>query len=194
MVRIKEVSLSDYSGTVYNLEVDGDHLVCVDGVVSHNCFNGLYRVNKAGQFNVPFGRYTNPLICDEKNLRACSEVLQKVELHSGDFADIVSDAKTGDVIYFDPPYVPLNPTSNFTSYTSGRFGLADQERLSICFKELVAKGAFVFLSNSDTPLVRDLYAGYELKEVQARRSINSKAEKRGKIGELLIIGRPEHYR
>jgi DNA adenine methylase len=153
-------------------------------------FNGLYRVNKAGQFNVPFGRYTNPTICDEENIRACSEVLRKAELNSKDFADVVDDVKAGDVVYFDPPYVPLNPTSNFTSYTSGGFGLRDQERLAICFRELVDKGVHVFLSNSDTPLVRELYSDFVLMEVQARRSINSKASKRGKINELLVIGKP----
>lgn len=162
--------------------------------LNKTCFNGLYRVNKAGQFNVPFGRYTNPTICDAENIRACSRILQKAELHSGDFADVVSDAGYGDVVYFDPPYVPLNPTSNFTSYTSEGFGLRDQERLAICLKELSKKEARVYLSNSDTPLVRELYAGLELLEVQARRSINSKVQKRGTVGELLVMARLESDR
>jgi DNA adenine methylase len=166
--------------------------------LNKNCFNGLYRVNKAGQFNVPFGRYTNPTICDEENIRACSKVLQKAELHSGDFADVVSEAGPGDVVYFDPPYVPLNPTSNFTSYTSDGFGLRDQERLAICFKELAGKRVNVYLSNSDTPLVRELYGvdahEFEFLEVQARRSINSNASKRGKVGELLVMARSEEDR
>lgn len=162
------------------------------------CFNGLYRVNKAGQFNSPFGRYTNPTICDEENIRACSRILQKAELHSGDFADVVSEASYGDVVYFDPPYVPLNPTSNFTSYTSDGFGLRDQERLAICFRELEQKKVRVYLSNSDVPLVHELYGidGFEFEflEVQARRSINSKVQKRGKIGELLVMARLESDR
>ena len=151
-------------------------------------FNGLYRVNKAGQYNVPFGRYTNPTILDEENIRACSNVLQKAELYSGDFADVVpNNIGPMDAGYFDPPYVPLNPTSNFISYTSGGFGLRDQERLAICFRECVEAGATCFLSNSDTPLVRELYKGFTLDGRQARRSINSKAEKRGKVGELLVL-------
>lgn len=154
-------------------------------------FNGLYRVNKAGKFNVPFGQYkTPPKTCDAENLRACSKVLKNTTITSGDFADSVKEARAGDVVYFDPPYVPLSATSNFKSYTSEGFTVADQERLAALCGTLQAKGVFVLASNSSAPLVRDLYANFQQVEVQARRSINSKGDKRGAIGELVLIGNP----
>lgn len=153
-------------------------------------FNGLYRVNKAGRFNVPFGKYDNPRIADETNIRACSKVLNNfVVLTAQDFAEVVKDAQPGDAVYFDPPYVPVNATANFTSYTSDGFSLDDQYRLAASFKKLVEMGVAVVASNSDVPTVRDLYEGFEMHEVQARRNINSKADKRGPVGELIIVGR-----
>lgn len=153
-------------------------------------FNGLYRVNKQGRFNVPFGKYDNPRIVDEPNIRACSQVLNNfVVLTSKDFAAVVADAQPGDAVYFDPPYVPLNATSNFASYTSDGFGLDDQYRLAAAFKQLVEAGVAVVASNSDTQIVRDLYEGFEMHQVLARRNINSKADKRGPVGELVIVGR-----
>lgn len=153
-------------------------------------FNGLYRVNKSGQFNVPFGRYDNPRILDEDNIRACSEVLgRSVEILSEDFSAIVSEAKAGDLVYFDPPYVPLSTTANFASYTSGGFTINDQYRLALCFKELVQRGVMVVASNSDTATVHELYEGFELLPVAARRNINSKGNLRGPVGELIIVGR-----
>lgn len=156
--------------------------------LNKTCFNGLFRVNKKGKFNVPWGKYKNPKTLDEPNLRACSEVLNRLAaLHNVDFADVVAPAQAGDAVYFDPPYVPLNPTSNFTSYTRDGFTLHDQERLAACFRELVEKGVNVIASNSNTDVVRSLYKGYQLVEVQARRAINSKGDGRGKIAELLIV-------
>jgi len=153
-------------------------------------FNGLYRVNKAGQFNVPMGKYTNPKIVDEENIRACSLVLNRfVVLTSKDFAEVIKDAQPGDAVYFDPPYVPVTTTSNFTSYTSDGFSLDDQYRLVAGFKQLVEAGVAVVASNSDVQLVRDLYEDFERHEVQARRNINSKGDKRGSVGELIIVGR-----
>ncbi|MCB9742801.1 MAG: DNA adenine methylase [Alphaproteobacteria bacterium] len=149
-------------------------------------FNGLYRVNRAGQFNVPFGRYTNPTICDAENLRACSRALRGVELAHQGFEAVLSLAQPGDFVYFDPPYVPLTPTSSFTSYVPGGFGLAEQEQLAEVFATLAAKGVSVMLSNSDTELVRELYKGFHLEEVRARRSVNSASDKRGKVGELVV--------
>jgi hypothetical protein len=188
-VRIKAIQDLPYDGSVHNIEVDGDHLICVDGVVSHNCFNGLYRVNKQGMFNAPWGKYENPTLYDELLLRECSKILNDVAiLRSEDFAEVLKDAKAGDSVYIDPPYIPLNPTSNFTSYTAEGFGQRDQERLAAAFRELVEKGCQVIASNSDTELTRGLYDGFDMIEVQAARSINSKGDGRGKITELLIVG------
>lgn len=150
-------------------------------------FNGLYRVNRAGRFNVPFGRYTNPLICDEVNLRGCSELLSTVQIEHSDFEQVASQAEEGDFVYFDPPYVPASPTASFTSYTPGGFGLQEQERLAELFSELASRGVQVMLSNSDTPLVRELYSGHRIESVSARRNINSKASKRGKVGEVVVM-------
>lgn len=158
--------------------------------LNRTCFNGLYRVNKKGQFNVPWGKYKNPVVLHEAVLRACHKALQRATLSSGSYFDAVQDAQSGDVVYFDPPYVPLTATSNFRSYTSEGFTLDHQKQLVQCFAALVDKGVYVLASNSDTPIVRELYDGFEQKVVPVRRSINSKASKRGPVNELIIIGRP----
>ena len=160
-------------------------------------FNGLYRVNKAGTFNVPFGKFaTPPRIFDEANILGCSQILNHyVKILATDFATVCEDASKGDLVYFDPPYVPVNPTSDFTSYTSKGFGLKDQERLVRLFQSLARRGVAVVASNSDTPTVRNLYNDFEIREVQARRNINSKGDKRGPVGELLIVAnlpKPAH--
>jgi DNA adenine methylase len=160
------------------------------------CFNGLYRVNKQGQFNVPIGDYESPAICKEDVLRECSLGLRRTGrgaapcgLGIGDFEAVLEDADEGDVAYMDPPYLPLSKTSSFTAYGSDGFGVLEHTRLARVFKSLVERRVFVVLSNSDTPLTRELYHGYEMHEIQAARSINSKGAQRGKIGELLIVGR-----
>jgi len=149
-------------------------------------FNGLYRVNKKGQFNVPFGQYENPTICDESNLRAVAKVLVGVEAQCQDFAVSVEPARPGDTVYFDPPYIPLSETSNFTAYTEGGFGLREHERLARCFRQLAERGVSVLLSNSDTERSRELYDGFKVEQVKARRNINSKGTKRGEVSELLV--------
>jgi DNA adenine methylase len=154
--------------------------------LNKTCFNGLHRVNKAGKFNVPIGRYANPTICDEANLRACSVALQSVELARGDFASVMAHARAGDFVYFDCPYVPVSASSHFTGYTSGGFDWTDQERLASCARRLKKQGVCVLLSNADHLSVRRLYNGFEMQTVKARRNINSKAGKRGVVGELLI--------
>jgi DNA adenine methylase len=156
--------------------------------LNKTCFNGLWRVNKKGEFNVPFGDYKNPTICDEENLRAVADVLHSVSLVCLDFKDVVAPVKPGDTVYFDPPYAPVSETSNFTSYAKGGFTADDQDRLRNCFRDLDERGVHVLLSNSDTPLVRKLYKGFRIEGVTARRNINSKGGKRGKVGELLISG------
>ncbi|MGQ5708926.1 DNA adenine methylase [Lactobacillus sp. PSON] len=151
-------------------------------------FNGLYRVNKKGQFNVPYGRYKNPKIADSDNINEVSNFLNAThnKIMNVDFEKAVMDAKENDFIYFDPPYIPLTETSDFTSYTSNGFNIKDQERLRDTFFNLSKKGVKVMLSNSDTPTTRELYASANLHEVQASRAINSVASKRGKVGELII--------
>ena len=149
-------------------------------------YNGLYRVNRAGKFNVPIGRYTNPRVCDPENLRACSAALQGVELERRDFAEQVARAKKGDFVYFDPPYDPTSATSAFTSYAPGGFGLDGQERLAAVFAALASRGVHAVLSNSDTPLIRELYRPYRVVPVLAARSINSRGSRRGKVGEVVV--------
>jgi DNA adenine methylase len=157
--------------------------------LNKTCYNGLYRENQRGEFNVPFGRYKKPKICDEKRLHQAAEALQGVELKGVDFAAAVATAVSGDFVYFDPPYVPLSQTSNFTSYNKYGFGYADQVRLAETVHRLTAEGVKVMLSNSSAPLVYELYGctDYRLIDIQARRNINSKATQRGPVKELLII-------
>lgn len=149
-------------------------------------YNGLYRVNKSGQFNVPFGRFKNPLFCDEGNLRACSRALQGISIEIADFARVLKTAKKGDFVYFDPPYVPLSPTSDFTAYIPGGFGAAEQKKLAEVFAELAKRGVWVMLSNSDTKFVRELYAGFQIDVVYASRSVNSNTSRRGKLPEVVV--------
>lgn len=151
-------------------------------------FNGLYRVNKKGEFNVPFGRYTNPTICDAENLRACSMALQGVGLQHCDFELSGRQMEPGDFAYFDPPYMPVSETSDFTSYTSDGFTFNDQLRLSDFAAMLKRRGVHVMLSNSIA--AADLYlkinAGFEVSTVSARRNVNSKASRRGAVEEIIV--------
>ncbi len=155
--------------------------------LNKTCYNGLYRVNSKGSFNVPFGHYKNPQICDAERLRAASAVLQISTISAVDFEEALSEAGAQDFVYCDPPYHPLNETSSFTSYTAGKFDADDQRRLARVYRELDRRNCRVMLSNSDTPLIRELYQDFQIIEVQANRAINSKANGRGKITELLVI-------
>lgn len=154
--------------------------------LNRTCFNGMYRVNSQGQFNVPFGHYKNPRIIDENNLLNCSELLKKTEIKCADFSEILTKVKKGDLVYFDPPYVPLNETSSFTSYTKDGFDINMQFKLRDVCDELDNKGVKFMLSNSDTKLVNELYANYKIKKVFASRQINANADGRGKITEVLV--------
>ncbi len=151
-------------------------------------FNGLYRVNSKNLFNVPFGRYANPAICDEANLRACSAALRGVTLKVDGFESVEARAERGDFVYFDPPYVPLSATSSFTSYTSGGFGVEQQIRLCEVALALKKRGVHVLLSNSGAPFIKDLYEkhGFTVDPVSATRSVNSKASSRGAVTEYVI--------
>jgi len=155
--------------------------------LNKTCYNGLWRVNSRGEFNVPMGRYNNPRICDEPRLRAASRALRGVELAHMSFEEAVADAGPGDFVYFDPPYMPLSDTANFTSYTQDGFGESEQARLADVFRELDRRGVRVMLSNSEHPLVRKLYAGFRIEQVYARRHINSHANGRGPIHEVVVL-------
>lgn len=154
--------------------------------LNKTCYNGLYRVNSKGEFNVPFGRYNNPGIYDPENLKAVSRILRNAVIEASDFRDVLDRADTGDLVYFDPPYHPLSSTSNFTDYTRLSFTEKDQEDLSEVFRALHEKGCLVMLSNSDTPFIRGLYKGFLVRTVSAPRFINSKASGRKAIKELLV--------
>ncbi len=152
-------------------------------------FNGLYRVNKSGQFNVPFGRYSSPVICDEDNLRRVSDALRDTIITHQDYKNVLKTARGGDFIYFDPPYYPISATSSFTSYTAEGFLEKEQAELRDTFVKLHEKGCFVMLSNSDTPFINKLYSGLNgitINKITAGRAINSKGTGRGKITEVLI--------
>jgi DNA adenine methylase len=154
--------------------------------LNKTCFNGLYRVNSKGLFNVPFGDYKNPMIRDVQNLTACSVALKSCEIECAQFVQVESLANHRDFIYFDPPYAPLSASSNFTSYVKGGFGSEQQEELRDLCERLDRKGAKWMLSNSSAPLVLDLYKQYRLEFVSASRAINSKGASRGKIQEVIV--------
>jgi DNA adenine methylase len=155
-------------------------------------YNGLYRVNRQGKFNVPFGRYRSPKYLDRKNLLAVSQALQKIEIQCLPFETVLGRAQPGDWVYLDPPYVPVSLTANFTSYYAGGFGLADQERLRNVCIELSRNKVSITQSNSDTEVTRSLYTSsyFTIDEVLARRAINCNRGRRGKITELIIANYP----
>lgn len=154
--------------------------------LNRTCFNGMYRVNSKGEFNVPFGHYKNPRIVDENNLTNCSNLLQRTEIRHADFSEILTKVQEGDFVYFDPPYVPLSETSSFTSYTKDGFDIDMQFKLRDVCDELDSIGVKFLLSNSDTKLVNELYENYNIKKVFASRQINANADGRGKITEVLV--------
>jgi DNA adenine methylase len=155
--------------------------------LNRTCYNGLYRLNNKGQFNAPFGNYKNPLICDPANMRIVSQALRTVELHVGDFADVLDRAQPQDLVYFDPPYVPVSSTSSFTHYTGQTFSADEQQRLAEVFFALQERGCYVMLSNSHTDLVRELYRNARITDVvHASRKINCDGKKRGNVEELIV--------
>jgi DNA adenine methylase len=154
--------------------------------LNKTCYNGLYRVNASGQFNAPFGRYKNPLICDEANLRACAEALRNTVIQREPFEAVLTESKKGDFVYFDPPYDPVSKTASFSSYAKAGFRAEDHERLRDVFAKLDKKGCHVMLSNSHTPFTRALYKGWNLETVSANRAVNSRAAGRGAVKEILV--------
>lgn len=155
--------------------------------LNRTCYNGLYRLNRQGFFNVSFGHYVSPVTFNFENLRAVSSALREVELVVSDFRAVVERAQPGDLIYFDPPYVPISTTASFTNYTGHGFGEDEQRALAEVFDTLVAKGSSVVLSNADHPLVRELYLNrYHSVIVQATRSINCRVNQRGLVNERVV--------
>lgn len=160
--------------------------------LNRTCFNGLYRLNRAGRFNVAFGDY-EPMtsFADPENIRACSRVLQGVTLEVRDFNDAVSGAEPGDFFYFDPPYVPVSRTSNFTGYVAGGFDLQDQSNLSFIAAALAKRGVAVIVSNSDCAWVRRAYpeSEFAIRKISRSGQVNCSTEKRGRVGELIITSK-----
>lgn len=155
-------------------------------------FNGLYRVNSKNEFNVPFGRYKNPTIVPEDRIYEASELLKDVEIFSRDFTYIIEYSNPGDLVYFDPPYLPVSDTSDFTSYSSDGFSYDDQLMLVDTCNKLDEKGVYFVLSNSNVKVLVDKYEEhFTVHTVQAARSINSKASKRGEVNEILVSNVPE---
>lgn len=161
--------------------------------LNRTCFNGLYRVNKNGDFNVPMGNYKNPTICDEENLKALSRLIKNVKFQYGDYKTSQEYIKKNTFVYFDPPYRPLNVTSGFTSYTKEDFDDENQKELALFYKELSNKKVKVMLSNSNPKntdkedcFFENIYKGFNINEVYAKRMINANSNGRGEISELLI--------
>lgn len=150
--------------------------------LNRTCFNGLYRVNQQGEFNVPFGKYKNPTICDAENLEAVSQALQRTTLFTGSFVGCLREAEKGDFVYCDPPYADVE----FTSYTKAGFGLKEQKLLADTLDCLTKRGVKWLLSNSDVEWVRKRYRSYHIDAVKARRSISSNGNGRGPVGEVLV--------
>ena len=154
--------------------------------LNKTCFNGLHRVNRRGAFNVPFGRYANPTICDARTLRAASRALRRATLRTQPFEALVAAARPGDFVYFDPPYEPVSETARFTSYARQGFDRDDQKTLRDVFAELDRRGCKLMLSNSDVPFIRDLYGRWRIDTVAAARAINCDARGRGKVSEVVV--------
>ena len=160
--------------------------------LNKTCYNGLWRVNARGQFNVPIGSYRPERVSlyDRDNLLAASAALQSVDLKVQDFRQTLTDARKGDFVYVDPPYYPLSRTANFTSYTQQAFGHEEQKELAEQLRAAAARGARLMVSNSDTSTTRQLYTDFHLHTVQARRAVNCDGAKRGRISELVVLTYP----
>lgn len=156
--------------------------------LNKTCYNGLFRVNRSGEFNTPFGRYKNPNIVNAPTLRAVSAYLRRARItfSSVDYAEVLARVQRGTFVYLDPPYDPVSDTANFTGYAKGGFDRSEQIRLRECCDELNRRGVRFMLSNSATPFIREQYAAYSIATVQANRAINSNASRRGQVDEVVI--------
>jgi len=189
----------EYYYKIRQLDRENDFKECFQGYdiyfkaartiyLNRSGFNGLYRVNGKGYFNVPYGNH-DKYIPDSDSLLETSRYLQRndITITNIDFKLVVKDAQKGDFVYFDPPYIPISETSNFTNYTKEGFTKWDQIRLRDCFKKLSDRGCYCLLSNSGADLIKELYKDFKIVEVQATRVLNCKANKRGKVPEVLIM-------
>lgn len=157
-------------------------------------YNGLYRVNSKGRYNVPFGRYKNPTIIDEEKIREASAILKRIDIYSERFTSVKKKAESGDIVYFDPPYLPISETSDFTEYSKVGFGYDDHELLRDTCVELDEKGVLFIQSNSHIEAIIELYEDigeFSINTVQMNRAINSKASSRGEVNEILITNIPK---
>ncbi len=196
--RFNELKLDESNKVIVGLDPTIFHKINLEKTalfifLNKTCFNGLYRVNKKGDFNVPFNSAKNPLLCDEENLRACSALLQNVKITCGDYKNCKDFCDEKTFVYIDPPYRPLTKTAAFTSYSENGFGDKEQIELEKFVADISKNGAKVLLSNSDPKNVDEsdeffdeLYSGFDIERISAARMINSNAEKRGKVNELLI--------
>ena len=154
--------------------------------LNRTCYNGLYRVNRRGEFNTPFGRYSNPTICNSAALRAASVALRNAVLHAQDYREVLIKARRGDFVYFDPPYLPLSQYSDFKRYSQVPFGEVQHEELRLVFDELTSRGCFVMLSNSTAARAHTLYEDYFVHLVPAKRLINKNATRRSPVIEMIV--------
>ncbi|HEY9799659.1 MAG TPA: DNA adenine methylase [Leptolyngbyaceae cyanobacterium] len=178
----------DYYYTVRGKTVDDELEQAARFIyLNKTCYNGLYRVNSQGKFNVPLGKYKKPNICQEDLLRAASDLLSTSEIKQADFTEVLNSATSSDdFVFLDPPYHPISDTSYFTGYSIYRFSEIQQIKLRDTFKELSERGVKVMLSNSDSDFIRSLYSSFNIHTISAARSINSNIKKRGKITEILV--------
>lgn len=192
--RLRELSKGHNSERYYQLRHRYNHATKLNPIeraalfiyLNKTCFNGLHRVNRRGEFNVPAGRYDNPRILDEALLRAASRELARAELRCQGFEALITQAKPGDFIYFDPPYEPVSRTANFTAYGQDGFTREDQVRLRDVFAALDKRRCKLMLSNSDVPFIRELYARFKIDVVAAPRAINCDAKGRGMVSEVVV--------
>lgn len=190
----KHLYESDYFYELRNLDRDPEGYALLDDVerasrliyLNRTGFNGIYRVNRKGHFNVPFGRYVNPKIVNEPLLLAASEALQGVQIDCVPYEQALQSAKAGDLVYLDPPYLPVSKTASFTSYAKEDFGLEAQQKLAEYCHILNEKNVLFIASNAYLPPIKELYSSYQQKEIKARRAINSRADKRQPVSEILI--------
>ncbi|HMP84109.1 MAG TPA: DNA adenine methylase [Verrucomicrobiota bacterium] len=158
--------------------------------LNKTCFNGLWRVNARGEFNVPVGSNKNPGLYNEANILAASRALEGSHLAVQDFRETINQAQSGDFVYVDPPYYPVSVTASFTSYAKEDFGEGEQRELHAVFAEAARRGVRLMLSNSDTPFIRKLYRDFQIRTVQARRAINCDGSKRGQVNEVVVTNIP----
>ena len=192
----KENNTSEYFYTVREYDRKPDFFSKMTSVqkaarviyLNKTCYNGLYRVNSAGQFNSPYGKYKNPNIVNETVIRAMSKYCNEnnIVIKNGDFKDALKGLRRGAFVYLDPPYMPISSSSSFTGYTENGFNENKQRELKKLCDKLDEKGIKFLQSNSDCEFIRDLYSGYKIKTIKAKRAINSKGNSRGEINEVLI--------